>query len=162
MIKHLIINFTCVAKSIALKFISAVIVLIVGIKLNVYSIPLNDAHLLPYILLHLMVSYLIIFSPLQYFVTYLLHDIKMQIFIDYENDSLRIIESKVEYLFHMSEVLKITKFFERRSHNNFLGYFYYKIETTKGSFYISMFTSWTLNKVMDLQTFSGQKVKLNS
>ena len=145
MIKTLIINYTCIAKSIFLKFISAVLIILVGMKLNLYTIPLDETHFLPYIIVQLMFLYLIIISPLQYFIPYLLHDIKIKIYIDSENDTMRIIDSKVEYLFQMNEVLKITKYFERRSKNNYIGYFYYKIETIKGSFYISMFTTWTLN-----------------
>ena len=146
MMIHIMINFKCIAKSIFIKLISAIIVIIFGIKLNVFIIPSDDSHLWAFILVNTIVLYMMVIDPLLYFIPYYLHDIKTQIFIDSENDTLKIIDSKVEYFFQMNEVLKITKFLERRYKNNYLGFFYYKIETIKGTFYISMFSTWTLNK----------------
>jgi len=145
MIKNLRINLICIAKSIFVKIISALIVILFGMSLNVFSPPSDETHLSLYIIAILMVSYMMLINPLQYFITYLFHDIKIQIYIDTENDTLRIIDSKVEYLFQINEVMRITKFLERRYKNDYLGYFYYKIETIRGSFYISMFTTWTLS-----------------
>ena len=144
--KKINLNFTCIVKSTCIKFLTVLLIVYIGDRLKLYSLPMKENLLLPFYLTHLFVTYFALILPLQYLISYYLHDLKVKIFINHEMGLLRIVNAKKIYDLKLSEVLKVTKIFERRARDNYFGFFYYKIETTMGVFYLSMLSSWTLEK----------------
>jgi len=140
------LNLKCIAKSICTKFLTILFLVFIEYKLKLFTLPNKENLLLPFFLTQLFVTYFALILPFHYFISYYFHDLKVQIFVNSKDGILKIVNSKKIYDLKFNEVKKISKFLERRSNNDFFGFFYYKIETTMGEFYISMLSTWNLEK----------------
>ena len=158
-------NITNFCSSIWTKLLGTIVTTLFLLYIDVAS-NLWQKYLIEFVFVHILCLVLVWIWPISHFINYYLNDKNIQIEIDYKSNKIKIKNAVTIRELLSNEILLIQRIEDSRSIFHFMGYFYYKIESTKGTYYVSMFTTSKLDfyfpdvkfeKIVDFLVYIPQK-----